>query len=127
MDGDMDAVERVILAKKEGVSEWLLTGYKALVGGPEILSMDRIRKLDWETIAKLLAIQHRLLVRGQISCLECNRRSRRFSPPVNQGPGAEVMLEEEFRNELHHIREEEYAKGWKVRPPPPPDPDDIWS
>lgn len=28
------------------------------------------------------------------------------------------MLEEEFQNELHHIREEECAKGWKARPPP---------
>jgi len=121
MDGPMDAVERVILAKKERVSAWLLTGYKNLVGGPEILTLDRIRKLDWETIAKLLAIQHRLLVRGQITvpCRPgCNRGSRRFSAPVNQGPGAEAMLEEEFQNELHHIREEEDAKGWKVRLPP---------
>jgi hypothetical protein len=122
MDGPMDAVERVILAKKERVSAWLLTGYKTLVGGPEILTMDRIKKLDWETIAKLLAIQHRLLVRGQITvpCSECTRRGRRSSGPfVNQGPAkAEAMLEEEFQNELHHIREEEYEKGWKVRLPP---------
>ena len=129
MDGQIDAVERVILAKKERVSEWLLTGYKTLVGGPEILTMDRVKQLDWETIAKLLAIQHRLLVRGQITvpCSECTRRNRRSSTFVNQGPArAEVMLEEEFENELHHIREEEYAKGWKVRPPPPVEDQAIW-
>ena len=121
MNAQMDAVERVILAKKERVSDWLLTGYKTLVGGPEILTMERVKKLDWETIARLLAIQHRLLVQGQITvpCHECTRRGRRSSPMVNQGPArAEVMLEKEFENELHHIREEEYAKGWKVRPLP---------
>ena len=117
MGGQMDAVEMVILAKKERVSAWLLSGYKTLVEGPEILTIDKVKKLDWETIARLLAIQHRLLVRGQITvpCPECTGRS---SPFVNKGLGAEAMLEEEFQNELQHIREEEYAKGWKARPPP---------
>ena len=62
----MDAVEKVILAKKERVSAWLLTGYKTLVGGPEILTIDKVKKLDWETIARLLAIQQRLLVRVKL-------------------------------------------------------------
>lgn len=121
MDEQMDAVERVILAKKERVSAWLLTGYETLVGGPESLTIDRVKKLDWETIARLFAIQHRLLVQGQITvpCPECSLRScQSDSPGGNQRPGAEVMLEEEFQDELNHIREEEYAKGWKVRPPP---------
>ena len=130
MDGKMDAVEKVILAKKEQVSAWLLNGYKTLVEGPEILTMDRIKRLDWETIAKLLAIQHRLLVGGQITvpCPECTRPRRRTSGPfVNQGPKAEEMLEEEFQIELNHIREEEYSKGWKPEVPElPPVDKAIW-
>ena len=113
----MDAVERVVLAKKERVSAWLLAGYKTLVKGPEALTMDRVKLLDWETIAKLFSIQHRLLVGGQFTvlCPQCTRRHR-SSVGANQESEAEVMLEEEFENELNHIREEEYAKGWKVRP-----------
>lgn len=118
----MDAVERVVLAKKERVSVWLLAGYKTLVEGPETLTMDRVKLLDWETIAKLFSIQHRLLVGGQFTvlCPHCTRRHRSSVGviPKELVSRAEVMLEEEFRNELHHIREEEYAKGWKVRPPP---------
>lgn len=118
MDGHMDAVERVVLAKKERVSAWLLAGYKTLVEGPGTLTMDRVKMFDWETIAKLFSIQHNLLVGGQLAvlCPQCSRRSHRSSGFGIQGPGAEVMLEEEFQNELDHIREEEYAKGWEVRP-----------
>lgn len=60
MDGQMDAVERVVLAKKERVSAWLLAGYRTLVEGPETLTMDRVKMLDWETIAKLFSIQSEL-------------------------------------------------------------------
>ena len=115
----MDAVERVVLAKKERVSAWLLAGYKTLVEGPGTLTMDRVKLLDWETIAKLFSIQHRLLVGGQFNvlCPHCTRRHRSSVGAIQElDSGAEVMLEEEFRNELQHIREEEYAKGWTEAP-----------
>jgi len=116
-DGQMDAVERVTLAKEERVSAWLRAGYKTLVEGPGILTMDRVKMFDWETIAKLFSVQNRLLVGGQLAglCHQCTRRLRNHQSSGFgfEEPGVELMLDLEFQNELDHIEEEEYAKGWK--------------
>ncbi|KIK05790.1 hypothetical protein K443DRAFT_674848 [Laccaria amethystina LaAM-08-1] len=53
----MDAIQRVQLAKKAKVSQWLLSAYTKLVSSAKPLTLREIGTLDWEIIARLLLVQ----------------------------------------------------------------------
>lgn len=109
----LDAVEKILLAKKERISTWLRSGYIALVRG-DLLTFERVKLLDWETIAKLFAIQNQTpgtcwRKRFDGYCTHCGHQY-----PVAQFTPIERLVEEVFGQELRLIREEEGEK-WRDR------------
>ena len=106
----LDTVEKILIAKKERISTWLRNGYIALAGGI-LLTFEKVKLLDWETIAKLFAVQNQTPGAGWRKhfdghCIHCGRRY-----PVEQ---IESLVEEVFGQELRLIREEEGEK-WRDR------------
>ena len=53
----IDAPQKIQLARKAKVSQWLLSACVELVGRGEPLTLKEIGTLDWETIARLLLVQ----------------------------------------------------------------------
>ena len=63
----MSSLEKVILAKKEMVQSWLLSGYEGLVGAQN-LSLQEVDGLDWETIAKLFFVRGQKFANFPVQC-----------------------------------------------------------
>ena len=109
----LDAVEKILIAKKERISTWLRNGYIALAGG-NLLTFEKVKLLDWETIAKLFAVQNqtpgsRWRKHFDGHCFHCGHRY-----PVEKFTPIESLVEEVFGQELRLIREEEGEK-WSDR------------
>ena len=54
-----DPIEKILLAKRYGVSSWLLDGYAQLVGQQAPLQMETLDSLDWKTKVSLLSLRDR--------------------------------------------------------------------
>jgi hypothetical protein len=54
-----DPIEKILLAKRFGVSSWLLDGYARLVGQQAPLSTETLDSLDWKTKVSLLSLRDR--------------------------------------------------------------------
>lgn len=54
-----DPIEKILLAKKYGVSSWLLDGYAQLISQQEPLQTETLDSLDWKTKALLLSLRDR--------------------------------------------------------------------
>ena len=53
----IDALQKIQLARKANVSQWLPSAYTELVSSDKPLTLEEIGTLDWETIARLLLVQ----------------------------------------------------------------------
>lgn len=110
----LDTIEKILLAKKERISTWLRNGYIALVGG-SLLTFERVKRLDWETIAKLFAVQNQMpggwRKRFDGHCTRCGCRYTAGDIARQQLTPTECLVEEVFEQELRLIREEE-AEKW---------------
>lgn len=114
----LDAVEKILIAKKERISTWLLNGYFALVR-ENPLTFERVKLLDWETVAKLFAVQYQSKMpeyceknRFTGYCTSCGHRYPdnilgRLTP-------TEGLVERVFGQEIRFIRKEEEEK-WRDR------------
>ena len=103
------SVEKVILAKREMVPSWLLSGYKELVE-EQNLTLQAIDMLDWETTARLFFVQKQILrnpekcggnhVKGCYNCGQnvqmdcCSKKANREVHKVHE------LLREVFEGEL---------------------------
>jgi len=54
-----DPIEKILLAKRYGVSSWLLDGYAQLVSQQAPLQMETLDSLDWKTKVSLLSLRDR--------------------------------------------------------------------
>lgn len=52
-------IEKILLAKRYGVSGWLLDGYAQLVGQQAPLQTETLDSLDWKTKLSLLSLRDR--------------------------------------------------------------------
>jgi hypothetical protein len=108
----MGTVEKILLAKKERISAWLRNGYIALVEA-NLLTIERVKLLDWETIAKLFAVQNQMpggwRKRFDGHCTRCGCRYLANVAGKQLTP-TECLVEEVFEQELRLIQEEEDEK-----------------
>lgn len=107
-----DPIEKILLAKRYGVSSWLLEGYGQLVGQQAPLQMETLDSLDWKTKVSLLSLRdryppsvygdaqftdHEKSPPGSPSMVLCNK-----CKSVNNGGGFDKLkvLKETFAGEL---------------------------
>ena len=57
LEKSIDAPQKIQLARKAKVSQWLLSACVEIVSRGEPLTLKEIGTLDWETIARLLLVQ----------------------------------------------------------------------
>jgi hypothetical protein len=105
----LSSVEKVILAKREMVPSWLLSGYEELVE-EQNLTLQATDKLDWETTARLFFVQKQILGNPEVcsgnhakNCYYCGRNNQ--SVCCIQNANREVckvheLLREVFEGEL---------------------------
>ncbi|EAU81244.1 hypothetical protein CC1G_09488 [Coprinopsis cinerea okayama7 len=95
---DMDAVERVRLAKAYDVCDWLLGGYEALAEREEPLTEEDAGKIGTATALKLSAVALRRL--------RCKLRGEDVSPmKINQLCGDDIL--ETFSDEISRVKASE--------------------
>ena len=107
-----DPIEKILLAKRYGVSSWLLDGYAQLVGQQAPLQTETLDSLDWKTKVSLLSLRdsyppavygdaqfldhedHEDSPPGMVLCNKCKSK--------NNGGGFDMLkvLKETFAGEL---------------------------
>ena len=112
----IDALQKIQLARKANVSQWLLSAYTELVSSAEPLTLKEIGTLDWETIARLLLVQQQRpeLWRKQVEIggyhVYCHRGPDHYigadglTPNNSENFDVEASVEEAFQSELLGIR-----------------------
>ena len=105
----LSSVEKVILAKREMVPSWLLSGYEELVE-KQNLTLQAIDMLDWETTARLFFVQKQILGNPEAcganhsgSCYYCGRSTQMACCTKKENPKvckAHELLREVFEGEL---------------------------
>jgi hypothetical protein len=64
---DMNAVDRVLLARECKVTEWLLSSYQKIVSQPTILAIEDAARLGLETTLQLLRLREAFFIKNPIT------------------------------------------------------------
>jgi hypothetical protein len=62
--GDMNAVDKVLLARECKVAEWLLSSYQKIVSQPTFLAIEDAVRLGLETTVQLLRLREAFFTKG---------------------------------------------------------------